>query len=86
MRRRCRRAWISIGSRFPTRSAALPPQDRRTFYAAVLRELLDDRVGSSRSRCVPRGLTRKMSRYPLRSRVWGRTRWRPMAFRMRTPK
>jgi hypothetical protein len=30
-----------------------PPADRNAFHAAVLREILDERVGSSRSRCNP---------------------------------
>jgi hypothetical protein len=34
----------------------------------VLRELLDERVASSRNRRNPRGVKRKMSNYPLRPR------------------
>jgi hypothetical protein len=35
----------------------------------VLAEILEERVASSRGRQVPRGVKRKMSGYPLRSRT-----------------
>jgi len=35
----------------------------------VLDEILEERVASSRSRQVPRGVKRKMSGYPLRPRA-----------------
>jgi hypothetical protein len=35
----------------------------------VLEEILEERVVSSRGRQVPRGVKRKMSSYPLRSRT-----------------
>lgn len=37
------------------------------FHDAVLEELLEERVVSSRQRWNPRGVKRKMSNYPLRS-------------------
>jgi len=45
---------------------AIPPQQRRTFHNAVLDEILQERVVSSRNRRNPRGLKRKMSNFPLR--------------------
>jgi hypothetical protein len=35
----------------------------------VLAEILEERVASRRGRRVPRGVKRKMSNYPLRSRI-----------------
>jgi hypothetical protein len=43
------------------------------LHEAVLRELLDERVDSSRGRRSPRGVKRKMSSYPLRPRERRRT-------------
>lgn len=37
------------------------------FHEAVLDEILEERVVSSRDRWNPRGIKRKMSNYPLRS-------------------
>ena len=45
-----------------------PPQDCAAFHRALLIELLDERVASSRTRQNPRGAKRKMSNYPLRPR------------------
>jgi hypothetical protein len=45
----------------------------------VLKEILDERVVSSRSRCNPRGLKRKMSGYPLRPRKRCQTMWLSIA-------
>ena len=45
-----------------------PPVDKKAFHEAVLRELLDERVHSSRGRRRPRGVKRKMSNYKVRSR------------------
>lgn len=45
-----------------------PPQDRNDFHEAVLAELLDEKVGSSRGRRNPRRVKRKMSNYPVRPR------------------
>ena len=38
------------------------------MHAAILREILEERVVSSRNRINPRGVKRKMSNYSLRSR------------------
>jgi hypothetical protein len=45
-----------------------PPQHRKAFHEAVLLEILEERVVSSRTRRNHRGLKRKMSGYPLRPR------------------
>src|ERR1700681_4564752 len=45
-----------------------PPQDHAAFREAVLQEILDERVVSSRRHQTPRGVKRKMSNYPLRPR------------------
>jgi len=47
-----------------------PPRARPAFHEALLAELVDgrDRVVSSRGRQVPRGVKRKMSKFPLRPR------------------
>ena len=42
-----------------------PPQDRKIFHEAVLDEILDERVVSSRGRRNPRKVKRKMSNYPV---------------------
>jgi len=59
---------------------------RAAFHEAVLREILEERVVSSRSRRTPRGLKRKMSKYPLRSRQRSGTIWMPMVNRIRISK
>jgi hypothetical protein len=48
--------------------APFPPRQRRTFHNAVLDEILQQRVVSSRNRRNPRGVKRKMSNFPLRPR------------------
>jgi len=45
-----------------------PPQDRKAFHNAVLDEILQERVVSSRNRRNFRGVKRKMSNFPLRPR------------------
>ena len=52
-------------ARWP-RSALFPPQDRKKFHNAVLEEILDEFVASSRNRRNPRRVKRKMSNFPLR--------------------
>ena len=47
----------------------LSPRARRTLHQAVLQEILEERVVSSRGRQVPRGVKRKMSSYSLRPRT-----------------
>ena len=48
--------------------ALFPTQQRRAFHNAVLDEILQERVVSSRNRRNPCGLKRKMSNFPLRPR------------------
>ena len=43
-----------------------PPRHSKKFHRAVLDEILQERVVSSRSRRNPRGVKRKMSSFPLR--------------------
>ena len=72
----CRLTRTPTGSPSPTpcvSSAAscrcsrrFPPRARRALHRAVLEEILEERVVSSRGRQVPRGVKRKMSSYPLR--------------------
>jgi hypothetical protein len=65
----CRLCMPSGSSVEPFRDRSLfPPQDRAAFHKAVLQEILDERVVSSRQRQTPRGVKRKMSNYPLRPR------------------
>jgi len=52
----------------------LPPRQKKALHEAVLQEILQERVSSSRHRINPRGVKRKMSNYPLRSRKRGPTR------------
>ena len=51
-----------------------PPRQRKAFHEAILDEILEERVVSSRKRINPRGVKRKMSNYPLRPRKRQRTR------------
>src|SRR5215207_1234714 len=46
-----------------------PPRRRRALHEAVLDEILEERVASSRGRQVPRGVKRKMTNYQLRPRA-----------------
>src|SRR5215472_16082552 len=55
-------------------TALLPPRQRKAFPQAILDEILEERVVSSRNRVNPRGVKRKMSNYPLRPRKHQRTR------------
>jgi hypothetical protein len=45
-----------------------PPQHRKALHEAILREILEERVVSSRNRINFRGVKRKMSNYSLRPR------------------
>ena len=56
------------------RYAAIPPQQRKALHEAILTEILDERVVSSRNRANFRGVKRKMSNYNLRPRKRQRTR------------
>src|SRR5436190_17732084 len=55
-------------------TALFPPRQRKAFHAAILDEILEERVVSSRNRINPRGVKRKMSNYPLRPRKRRRPR------------
>jgi len=46
-----------------------PPPASLALHEAVLNEILEERVVSSRGRRVPRGVKRKRSSYPLRPRA-----------------
>jgi hypothetical protein len=49
-------------------STLFPPRHRKAFHDSVLKEILEERVVSSRNRRNPRGIKRKMSNFPLRPR------------------
>ena len=49
-------------------SVSFPPQERAMLHESVLDEILEDRVVSSQGRRNHRGVKRKMSKYPIRSR------------------
>jgi len=51
-----------------------PPRRRKALHKAILREILQERVVSSRNRINFRGVKRKMSNYNLRPRKRQRTR------------
>ena len=63
-----------------------PPRQRKAFHQAILDEILEERVVSSRNRINPRGVKRKMSNYPLRTRKRLRTRRIEFAKRIRIVK
>lgn len=48
--------------------ALFPPQQKKALHEAILDEILEERVTSSRNRINPRGVKRKMSNYNLRPR------------------
>jgi hypothetical protein len=54
--------------------ALFPPQQKKALHEAILNEILEERVASSRNRINPRGVKRKMSNYNLRPRKRQRTR------------
>ena len=64
-------------------TALFPPRQRKVFHQAILDEILEERVVSSRNRINPRGVKRKMSNYPLRPRKRMRTRRIEFAKRIR---
>ena len=51
-----------------------PPRQKAALHEAILDEILEERVVSSRTRINPRGVKRKMSNYPLRPPKRSRTR------------
>ena len=56
-----------------------PPRQTKTLHEAILAEILQERASSSRNRINPRGVKRKMSNYPLRSRKRQPTRRRDVS-------
>ena len=54
-------------------TSLFPPQQRKALHELILREILQERVVSSRNRINSRGVKRKMSNYNLRPRQRGRT-------------
>ena len=63
-----------------------PPQQRKNLHEAILDEILQERVTSSRNRINPRGVKRKMSNYNLRPRKRQCTRHVDFAKRIRIVK
>jgi hypothetical protein len=63
-----------------------PPRHRKTLHEAILREIRQERVVSSRSRVDFRGVKRKMSNYNLRPRKRQRTRRIDVSKRIRIVK
>ena len=59
-----------------------PPRQRRTLHNAILDEILQERVVSSRNRVNFRGVKRKMSNYSLRPRKRQRTRCLDVSMRI----
>jgi len=55
---------VRVVRRKMTTSAAIPPRERKRFHERTLDEILQERVVSSRNRCNPRGVKRKMSNFP----------------------
>ena len=77
-----RSAWSSGG--WP--ATLFPPQHRKALHEAILTEILDERVVSSRNRPNFRGVKRKMSNYNLRPRKRQRTRRLDASSRIRIVK
>ena len=63
--------------------ALFPPQQKKTLHDAILNQILEERVVSSRNRINPRGVKRKMSHYNLRPRKRQPTRRLDFAKRIR---
>lgn len=63
-----------------------PPRQKKAFHEAVLDEILQERVSSSRNRVNFRGVKRKMSNYNLRPRKRQRTRRIDVSARIRIVK
>jgi MFS family permease len=76
-------AWSSGG--WPVLSL-FPPRQKKVFHAAVLDEILQERVSLSRNRVNFRGVKRKMSNYNLRPRKRQRTRRIDVSARIRIVK
>ena len=59
---------VRVVQRRLARYAAILPRHRPGLHEAIPREILEQRVVSSRNRLNPRGVKRKISNYSLRSR------------------
>ncbi len=96
MKPRSKPAKIPIGSPSCTRCAwsrggwsatpLFPPPQRKALHETILREILQERVVSSRNRINFRGVKRKMSNYNLRPRKRQRTRRIDVSKRIRIVK
>src|SRR5512135_799891 len=73
---------VRVVQRRLARFAAIPPRQKKALHEAILDEILQERVTSSRNRINPRGVKRKMSNYPLRPRKRSRTRRLDFATRL----
>jgi hypothetical protein len=60
--------FVSCAANSPL-SALFPPEQRAAFHDAVIAEILQERVVSSRNRRNPRGVKRKMSKFPIRRKT-----------------
>jgi len=63
-----------------------PPRQGKALHEAILREILEERVVSSRNRINVRGVKRKMSNYNLRPRKRQPTRRIDVSKRIRIVK
>jgi transposase IS4-like protein/DDE family transposase len=77
---------VHVVQRRMARYGAIPPRQRKVFHEAILDEILEERVVSSRNRINPRGVKRKMSNYNLRPRKRQRTRRLDFAKRIKIVK
>jgi hypothetical protein len=77
---------VRVVQRRMARYGATPPQQKKALHEAILDEILEERVSSSRHRINPRGVKRKMSNYPLRPRQRQRTRRFDFAKRIKVVK
>jgi hypothetical protein len=62
---------VRVVQRRLARYVATPPRQKQAFHDAVLQQILQERVSSSRHRINPPGVKRKMSNYRLRPRKRG---------------
>jgi hypothetical protein len=65
---------VHVVQRRMARFAAIPPRQRKILHEAILDEIPQEHVVSSRTRINFRGMKRKMSNYNLRPRKRQRTR------------
>ncbi len=57
-----------------------PPRHRAAFREAVLDEILEERVVSSRGRKNPRAVKRKVGKFPIRFRHTGEPSMAPITY------